>query len=209
MGDTANESTGLISEQNQSPGHSHSRTGSFVPEFVYEVFTEATEHFEDVAHNFVTYEELDPETILEEAKESGTVNDMDSTEAEEWVENYIHPDDPMDPFTYTHEKLGVLPLAIIVFYNVSGGPFGVETSVRAGGNFFALLGFLVLPLIWSAQEALMTAELGTAYPEASGGVAWVEEAFGTTAGWMSGYLGWIAGEFYFFLFFLYRMLCIV
>lgn len=39
----------------------------------------------------------------------------------------------------------------------------------------------------------MTAELGTAYPEASGGVAWVEEAFGTTAGWMSGYLGWIAG----------------
>ena len=55
----------------------------------------------------------------------------------------------------THEKLGVLPLAIIVFYNVSGGPFGVETSVRAGGNFFALLGFLVMPIIWSLAEALI------------------------------------------------------
>ena len=39
----------------------------------------------------------------------------------------------------------------------------------------------------------MTAELGSAFPEASGGVAWVEEAFGTTAGWMMGYLSWISG----------------
>ena len=39
----------------------------------------------------------------------------------------------------------------------------------------------------------MTAELGTTFPEASGGVAWVEEAFGPGAGWISGYLGWIAG----------------
>ena len=91
------------------------------------------------------------------------------------------------------EKLGVLSLAILVFYNVSGGPFGIETSVRAGGNLFALLGFLVLPLVWSVPEACMTAELGTMFPEASGGVAWVEEAFGEKAGWMSGYLGWIAG----------------
>lgn len=76
---------------------------------------------------------------------------------------------------------------------VSGGPFGVEASVRAGGNFYALLGFLVVPLVWSMQEAAITAELGAAFPEASGGVAWVEEAFGSTAGWMSGYLNWVAG----------------
>lgn len=187
----ANESTGLLtSTTDEHGGHHHRSTGSFVPEFVIEVFEEVTE----VAHDLVTFEELDPELILEEAKEDGTVaDDMDSTELEEWVESYIHPDDPNDPFTYTHEKLGVLPLAVIVFYNVSGGPFGLETSVRAGGNFFALLGFLVMPLVWSMQEALITAELGTAYPEASGGVAWVEEAFGPTWGWMSGWLGWIAG----------------
>lgn len=165
------------------------RSSSIVPEFVVEVLAEAQE----VAHDIITFEEIDPEEILHQAEEDGTVADMDSEEEKEWVENYIHPDDPMDPFVDTHEKLGMLPLAILVFYNVSGGPFGVETSVRAGGNFFALLGFLIMPLIWSAQEALMTAELGTTYPEASGGVAWVEEAFGPTAGWMSGYLGWIAG----------------
>ena len=192
MASHATETTGLLEGQDPG-GHEHRRSGSFVPEFVIEVFAEMQEELGEVAHDLVTFEELDPEVILEQAADDGTVADMDSTEVEEWVEHYIHPDDPHDPFTHTHEKLGVLPLAIIVFYNVSGGPFGVETSVRAGGNFFALLGFLVMPIIWSLAEALMTAELGTAYPEASGGVAWVEEAFGTTAGWMSGYLGWIAG----------------
>ena len=91
------------------------------------------------------------------------------------------------------EKLGIIPLVVMIFYSVSGGPFGCEATVRTGGNFYTLLGFGIMPFIWSMQEALVTAELGTAFPEASGGVAWVEEAFGQNAGWMCGYLGWIAG----------------
>jgi amino acid transporter len=47
--------------------------------------------------------------------------------------------------------------------------------------------------VWSIQEAAITTELSTAYPEASGSVAWAEEAFGPFSGWMVGYLGWIAG----------------
>jgi amino acid transporter len=89
--------------------------------------------------------------------------------------------------------LGTLPLAMIVFYNVSGGPFGVEESVRSAGFFFSIMGFMIMPLVWSIPEAMITAELGSAYPEASGGVAWVEEAFGPVAGWICGWLGWIAG----------------
>eukprot|EP00934_Nitzschia_sp_Nitz4_P006008 Nitzschia sp. Nitz4//scaffold10_size219509//211459//212942//NITZ4_001467-RA/size219509-processed-gene-0.105-mRNA-1//1//CDS//3329533037//5998//frame0 len=89
--------------------------------------------------------------------------------------------------------LGVLPLAMIAFYNVSGGPFGMEASVLASGFAPAILGFIVMPLVWSVPEAMVTAELGSAFPEASGGVAWVEEAFGSLAGWQAGYLGWVAG----------------
>jgi len=84
-------------------------------------------------------------------------------------------------------------LTILVFYNVSGGPFGIEAAVRAGGNRMALLGFLIGPLVWSLQEALLTAELGTTFKEAASGVAWVEEAFGSRAACMCGYLGWISG----------------
>jgi hypothetical protein len=72
-------------------------------------------------------------------------------------------------YTSSPEKLGVISLAVLVFYNVSGGPFGIETAVRAGGNFYAILGFLIMPFVWSLQEALMTAELGSTFVEASGG----------------------------------------
>jgi len=89
--------------------------------------------------------------------------------------------------------IGVSQLAMIVWYNVSGGPFGIEESVRSGGFFFSILGFLIMPFVWSLPEALMTAELGSAFPEAAGGVAWVEEAFGPAVGWQAGFLGWVSG----------------
>ena len=50
-----------------------------------------------------------------------------------------------------------------------------------------------MPLLWSLPEALLTAELSSAFPEAAGGVAWVEMAFGKQAGWLCGYLGWVSG----------------
>ena len=74
-----------------------------------------------------------------------------------------------------------------------GGPFGIEASIRAGGAFASILGFLLFPFIWSIPEALVTAELGSALPHASGGVAWVEEAFGRRIGALSGYLNWTSG----------------
>lgn len=90
-------------------------------------------------------------------------------------------------------KIGTLPLAVMVFYSVSGGPIGIEPAVRAGGFLPSLLGFALAPLAWSVPEALVTAELGSAFPEASGGVAWVEEAFGPRAGFVAGYFTWFAG----------------
>lgn len=90
-------------------------------------------------------------------------------------------------------SIGVISLAMIIFFNVSGGPIGIEESVRSAGFLFSILGFVIFPIIWSVPESLVTAELGSAYPEASGGVVWVEEAFGQWAGWQAGFLGWIAG----------------
>jgi hypothetical protein len=66
------------------------------------------------------------------------------------------------------QKLSAIALAVLVFYKVSGGPFGCEPAVRSAGNFWALLGFIVFPFVWALQEALVTAELGSAFPEPSG-----------------------------------------
>ena len=54
----------------------------------------------------------------------------------------------------------------------------LQDAVSSGGPLLAILAFCILPLVWSVPEALITAELATAFPENSGYVAWVTAAFG-------------------------------
>ncbi|KAI4295749.1 hypothetical protein L6164_035760 [Bauhinia variegata] len=94
----------------------------------------------------------------------------------------------------TNPKLTLLPLVALIFYEVSGGPFGVEDSVRAGGGpLMSLLGFLIFPLIWSIPEALITAELATSFPENGGYVIWIASAFGPFWGFQEGFWKWFSG----------------
>ncbi|KAH6771852.1 Amino acid permease family protein [Perilla frutescens var. hirtella] len=91
-------------------------------------------------------------------------------------------------------KLTVLPLIALIFYEVSGGPFGVEDSVKAGGGpLLSLLGFLIFPLFWSIPEALVTAELATSFPENGGYVLWISSAFGPFWGFQEGFWKWFSG----------------
>jgi hypothetical protein len=113
------------------------------------------------------------------------------------VPPHVHPSMPAEmlipEYTKTTPALKLWPLAILVFYNVSGGPFGIEPSIRAAGNLYAILGFIFVPLIWSVPEALITAELGSAFQDPSAGVAWVEHAFGEGMGGLVGILAWVSG----------------
>jgi len=131
---------------------------------------------------------LDTVTRLEE-----TLTDMDRGALPPHVHPSIPPEMLNPKYTKTTPPLKLWPLAVLVFYNVSGGPFGIEPSIRAGGNFYAILGFIVFPLIWSVPEALVTAELGAAFQDPSAGVAWVEEAFGESMACVCGYLAWVSG----------------
>ncbi|KAK0581127.1 hypothetical protein LWI29_010282 [Acer saccharum] len=90
-------------------------------------------------------------------------------------------------------KISLLPLVFLIFYEVSGGPFGVEDSVQAAGPLLALVGFLVFPIIWSIPEALITAELGTMFPENGGYVVWVSSALGPYWGFQQGWMKWLSG----------------
>lgn len=92
-----------------------------------------------------------------------------------------------------NQKLPVVPLVFLIFYEVSGGPFGVEDSVRAGGPLLTLLGFLIFPLIWSVPEALVTAEMATMFPQNSGYVGWISAAFGPFWGFQQGWWKWLSG----------------
>lgn len=103
-------------------------------------------------------------------------------------------DDAQKTSVKSNPKLTVLPLIALIFYEVSGGPFGLEDSVRTGGGpLLPLLGFLIFPLFWSIPEALITAELATCFPQNGGYVAWISAAFGPFWGFQEGFWKWVSG----------------
>ncbi|XP_052209482.1 probable polyamine transporter At1g31830 [Diospyros lotus] len=106
---------------------------------------------------------------------------------------YVRINDVTSPRVNSARKVSVLPLVFLIFYEVSGGPFGVEDSVQAAGPLLALVGFLAFPFIWSVPEALITAEMGTMFPEDSGYVVWVSSALGDFWGFQQGWMKWLSG----------------
>ncbi|KAJ8760065.1 hypothetical protein K2173_010921 [Erythroxylum novogranatense] len=84
------------------------------------------------------------------------------------------------------KKLTLVPLIFVIYFEVAGGPYGEEPAVQAAGPLYALLGFLIFPFIWSIPEALITAELCTAYPGNGGFVIWADRAFGPFFGSLMG-----------------------
>ncbi|KAL3621376.1 hypothetical protein CASFOL_036288 [Castilleja foliolosa] len=102
-------------------------------------------------------------------------------------------EDNVSPKLESFTKVSIVPLVFLIFYEVSGGPFGVEDSVQAAGPLLALLGFIIFPFIWSVPEALVTAELGTMFPENGGYVVWVSSALGPFWGFQQGWMKWLSG----------------
>ncbi|CAB9512250.1 Probable polyamine transporter [Seminavis robusta] len=90
-------------------------------------------------------------------------------------------------------SLTVLPLTAIVYFSVSGGPFSTTQAVRSGGAFYALLGYMLAPVVIAWQENQITAELSVAYPHSSGSVVWCEAAFGPFIAWLNGVLSLVSG----------------
>ncbi|KAK4266664.1 hypothetical protein QN277_027551 [Acacia crassicarpa] len=91
------------------------------------------------------------------------------------------------PILNSPKKLALLPLVFLIYFEVSGGPYGEESAVKAAGPLFAILGFVIFPFIWSIPEALVTAELATAFPGNGGFVIWASEAFGPFWGSLMGF----------------------
>ncbi|KAI5675120.1 hypothetical protein M9H77_06070 [Catharanthus roseus] len=91
------------------------------------------------------------------------------------------------------KKLTLIPLIFLIYFEVAGGPYGEEPAVKAAGPLFAILGFLIFPFIWSVPEALITAELSTAYPGNGGFVIWADRAFGSFWGSLMGTWKFLSG----------------
>jgi len=93
----------------------------------------------------------------------------------------------------SQRQLGRWAITFLVYFNVSGGPFGAEDLVSACGPLPGLIGCVVFMLLWATPVSLVTAELSTAFPEDGGYSIWVSEAFGEFWGFMESYLSWGSG----------------
>ena len=88
-------------------------------------------------------------------------------------------------------ELGWVALLAVVFFNVSGGPYGIEDAVGSFGPGLTLILLILTPLIWSLPVSLAMAELAGAIPDEGGYVAWVRRAFGPFWGFQVGWWSWI------------------
>jgi amino acid transporter len=89
------------------------------------------------------------------------------------------------------QRLSFLPLLAVVFFNVSGGPYGIEDAVSVFGPGLTLLLLALTPLLVSAPVTLAMAEMGSALPEEGGYVAWVRRAFGPFWSFQVGWWSWL------------------
>ncbi|XP_030547623.1 probable polyamine transporter At3g13620 [Rhodamnia argentea] len=103
------------------------------------------------------------------------------------------PVPPAAPTAAASKKLALLPLVFLIYFEVSGGPYGEESAVGAAGPLFAILGFIAFPFVWSVPEALVTAELAAAFPGNGGYVIWAHRAFGPFWGSLLGSWKFLCG----------------
>ncbi|EQC36946.1 hypothetical protein SDRG_05771 [Saprolegnia diclina VS20] len=109
----------------------------------------------------------------------------------------IHTDVEKDPIlrrqSTSRRQLGILPVALITYFNVSGGPWGSEPIIASCGPLIGILAVSIFPWIWCMPLALVYAELFSAFPTDSSFCTWVGMAFGRPMGFHVGYWSWVAG----------------
>ena len=83
------------------------------------------------------------------------------------------------------------PLVAVMFFCVSGGPFGLEGIVGGVGPGVAVLLLVLTPLLYSVPETLIIGELASMLPAEGGYYQWVKRAFGRFWGFTNGWLSWM------------------
>lgn len=84
-------------------------------------------------------------------------------------------------------KAKLFALVPIIFFSVSGGPYGLEEIVSSVGPIPTLLLILILPIIWTIPECMIVAELSSTYPVQGGYYKWVQMGMGKFWGFMEGW----------------------
>jgi amino acid transporter len=88
-------------------------------------------------------------------------------------------------------KLSLAAIIGIIFFSVSGGPYGLEDTIGESGPGMGLLLIIITPILWALPASLVVAELATAMPVQGGYYYWVKVALGPFWGFQEGWWSWV------------------
>jgi len=95
------------------------------------------------------------------------------------------------PKTPLIRKIRPLQLIAVIFFTVSGGPYGLEPLLTYAGEHGALLLLLLTPLLWDVPAIFTVLELNSMMPVTGGYYKWVKHALGTRWGFYEGWWTWL------------------
>jgi amino acid transporter len=87
-------------------------------------------------------------------------------------------------------KISVLPLAAVIFFTVSGGPYGIEPLIGYAG-IYAIPLLMITPLLWDVPLILVVLELNSMMPVEGGYYEWVKRGLGLKWAFMEGCWTWL------------------
>ena len=89
------------------------------------------------------------------------------------------------------KKLRLLPLAAVIFFTVSGGPYGLEPLFIYAGKNGALVLLLATPLLFDIPTIFTVMELNGMMPVSGGYYQWVKRALGMRMAFYEGWWTWL------------------
>jgi amino acid transporter len=89
------------------------------------------------------------------------------------------------------KKIRPIQLIAVIFFTVSGGPYGLEPLLSYAGDHGALLILLLTPLLWDVPAIFTVLELNSMMPITGGYYKWVKYALGTRWGFYEGWWTWL------------------
>src|SRR6201986_392877 len=88
-------------------------------------------------------------------------------------------------------KIRPVQLVAVIFFTVSGGPYGLEPLLDYAQQHGALLLLLVTPILWDVPAIFTVLELNSMMPVTGGYYQWVKHALGQRWGFYEGWWTWL------------------
>ncbi len=88
-------------------------------------------------------------------------------------------------------KIRPIQLIAVIFFTVSGGPYGLEPLLAYAGQHAAILLLLITPLLWDVPAIFVVLELNSMMPVTGGYYRWVKHALGIKWGFYEGWWTWL------------------